>query len=487
MSVSDTVVDVVVIGSGASGLAAAVTAAESGAKVLVFEKQRSLGGCSNFFEGTFAVESDMQRQRYIMYSRDEAFKNIMEYSHWRANARLVRAIVDESAATIAWLQQRGVEFSEVSINMPDAPRTYHIVRGAGASVVRALATKAKEKNVAIKLSSPVKEILKEGGRICGVIAEQDGEEIEVTAKAIHIASGGFANNKEWIKKYAGFDLGVNLVSVGNVGKNGDGIKMALNAGAAHEGLGACELFRVGPVGPDFQMKGQLEFAAVQPDLWISPSGERFCDEGIAFYDTSIGNANARHKEGYTFSVFDESIKRRLLEQGVDRNVAWENMPGARPVNFDQELNAALGRRSSDVFAADSIEELATQIGVDPAVLKNTIEEYNGFCHKGHDDLFAKNPRYLRPLIGPKYYAIKARTVLLGTMGGIKINHRAEVVDKDNKVIPGLYAGGYDAGGMYGDSYPIQCSSGLSSCFALTSGRIAGRNMLEHLGIRDRQK
>ncbi len=92
--------DVVVVGSGVSGLAAALTCAEGGARVILSEKQRSLGGSSNFFYGTFAVESDLQRQRYITYSRDEAFKNIMEYSHWRANPRLVRVVVDESAATI---------------------------------------------------------------------------------------------------------------------------------------------------------------------------------------------------------------------------------------------------------------------------------------------------------------------------------------------------------------------------------------------------
>ena len=97
-------VDVVVAGSGATGLAAAVTLAEGGATVAVFEKQRALGGTSNFFRGTFAVESEMQRERFIDYSRDDAFRNIMEYSHWKANARLVRAIVDESAATIAWLE-----------------------------------------------------------------------------------------------------------------------------------------------------------------------------------------------------------------------------------------------------------------------------------------------------------------------------------------------------------------------------------------------
>ena len=97
--------DAVVIGSGGTGLAAALTTAEGGAKVILFEKQRSLGGSTNFFEGTFAVESDMQRKKYITYSRDEAFKAIMEYSHWRANARIVRAFVNESAETIRWARE----------------------------------------------------------------------------------------------------------------------------------------------------------------------------------------------------------------------------------------------------------------------------------------------------------------------------------------------------------------------------------------------
>src|SRR5512136_2094332 len=128
MSGSPSDADVVVIGSGATGLAAALAAAANGVRVLVFEKQRSLGGTSNFFEGTFAVESAMQRERYITYGKDEAFKGIMEYSHWRANPRLVRAIVNESGQTIAWLQKEGVEFADATINMPEAPRTYHTVR-----------------------------------------------------------------------------------------------------------------------------------------------------------------------------------------------------------------------------------------------------------------------------------------------------------------------------------------------------------------------
>ena len=482
MNKKTTETDIVVIGSGVAGLAAAVTAAEGGAKVILFEKQRSLGGTSNFFEGTFAVESDLQRRRFICYSRDEAFKRIMEYSHWRANARLVRAIVNESAETIAWLQKQGVEFIDVGINMPDSPRTYHVIKGFGEAVIKALATRAKEKGVDIRPATGVKKILREGERITGVIAEtEDGEDIQVSAKTVVIASGGYANNKEWIKKYAGFDLGVNVIPVGNVGKMGDGIRMAWEVGAEEEGMGVLELLRVGPMEEGFEIKNPIEFAAVQPNLWVNQHGERFCDESVTFYDTSMGNANARYKEGYSYSIFDESIKQRLLEKGVERYLGWDNLPGTTPVDLDKVINAAVARGSKEIFVADSVEELAKKIGVDPAVLKATVDEYNSFCKKGHDDLFAKDPKYLRPLKEPKFYAAKAHTAFLGTMGGIKINHKTEVIDKKGKVIPGLYAVGYDAGGAYGDSYSIKDSSGLSSAFASNSGRLAGKNALKYIG------
>jgi fumarate reductase flavoprotein subunit len=262
---------------------------------------------------------------------------------------------------------------------------------------------------------------------------------------------------------------------------GDGIRMAWEVGAAEEGIGLLELFRVGPIGPEHPMKNQIEFIAGQPDLWVSPRGERFCDEGIAFYDTSVGNANARYKEGFTFSLFDDSIKERIFTSGIDRGIAMENPPGTRPVDFDKELNIALEKGSTDVYVADSIKELAEKMGVAVGVLEATVREYNRSCEKGHDDLFAKDPQYLRPLKGPKYYAVKARTIFLGTLGGIKINHNIEVVDKKGKVIPGLYAGGFDAGGMWGDSYCMRPSSGASAGFAVNSGRIAAKNALKYMG------
>jgi fumarate reductase flavoprotein subunit len=470
--------DIVVIGSGAAGLAAALTAAEEGAKVIVFEKQRAPGGTSNFIHGIFAVESGMQREQFIEYSRDQAFKNIMEYSHWRANPRLVRAIVNESSETIAWLQKQGVEFDGVTINMPHSPRTYHIVKGAGLAAIKNLVTNLKEKGSELQLGVPVKRLIKEGGCITGVLVEGDSGDVRINAKAVVIASGGYANNKEWIKKYAGFDLGANLLPIGNVDKFGDGIRMAWEAGAAEEGISVLELYRAGPITTE--IGGQVEWPTVQPDLWVNLRGERFCDESVAFYDTSAGNVNAKYKEGYTFSLFDSSIKQRLMDYGIDKSINVNTLSGSKLLNFDRELEILFEKGNTDVCVADSIEELAGKMNVDPAVLKNTIEEYNRFCDKKHDDLFAKDPKYLRPLKGPKFYAVKAHTIFLGTMGGIRINHRTEVIDKKDNVIPGLYAAGFDAGGMYGDSYHIVVASGGSVGFAFNSGRIAGKNSAQFI-------
>jgi fumarate reductase flavoprotein subunit len=469
---------VVVIGSGASGLAAALTAAEGGARVIVFEKQRTPGGTSNNFEGTFAAESDMQRENYVNYTRDDAFKSIMEYSHWRANPRLVRNIVNESGETISWLRRQGVEFSRVTVNMPKSPRTYHIISGGGSAVVQKLVARAKERGVDLRLGMPATRIFKEGGRITGVAAKGDPDDIRIDTSAVVIASGGFANNKQWIKKYTGFELDKNLIPVGNVDKTGDGIRMAWEVGAAEEGIGVVELYRAGPITTE--IGGQVEWPTVQPDLWVDPRGKRFCDEGVAFYDTSVGNVNAKFSEGYTYSIFDTSILERLKTEGVDKSVNVHTPPGTRLTNFNRELEILLEEGNTDVSIADSIEELAQKLEMDPAVLKSTVEEYNRFCEKKHDDLFAKDPKYLRPLLGPKFYAVKAHTVFLGTMGGIKINHNAEVLDNKDAVIPGLYAVGFDAGGMYGDSYHVSVASGSSSGFALNSGRIAGKNALKYI-------
>ena len=224
----------------------------------------------------------------------------------------------------------------------------------------------------------------------------------------------------------------------------------------------------------------LEVAVSQPDLWVDPKGRRYTDEGICFYDTSGGNVNARFPEGHTFRILDDSIIHRLETHGIEKEGAMDRKPGARLLDIRKIMDAALQRGSTEVFMGNSVEELAENMGVDPAVLKATVDEYNGFCEKGHDEMFAKKRIYLRPLTGPKFYAVKARTIILGTKGGIRVNEKLEAVNKKDDPIKGLYAGGFDAGGIHSDSYPINVATGLSSSFAFNSGRIAGRNAVAYI-------
>jgi fumarate reductase flavoprotein subunit len=467
--------DVVVVGSGASGLAAALESAQGGAKTIVFEKQPVIGGTSNFFEGIFAVGSSMQKGKYISYSSDQAFKNFMEYNHWRSDARLVRALINRSADTIHWLKSMGVEFLEVTINMPDAPRTYHVVKGRGQAAVKALALSAKENSVVVRTASPVKRILKERTGTSGVIVELNGKEVEVACRAVVIASGGYANNPEWIKKYTGLELGRTITPMGNTGKMGDGIRMAWEMGAAAEGMGVLHMIRVAPCSPEFPFMNAVEGAAIQPVLWVDPKGERFCDEGIAYYDTSLGNVNSRYKQGYTFCLFDDSIKKHFTEKGVFRGMGTIVSPGSKLHDLDEKIESFLSLNSAEFFGANSIEELAKKMEVNPETLKNTVRQYNAFCAQGRDAEFAKDPEYLLPLTGPRFYAAKARTCFLGTMGGIKINHRTEAVDEYGDPIPGIYAAGLDAGGLHAESYSMRDTSGIASAFAIITGRVAGEN------------
>jgi len=472
--------DVVVVGSGVSGLAAALEAAQGGVRVVVFEKQPSLGGTSNFFEGIFAAGSAMQKEKYIAYSRDQAFKNFMEYNHWCVDARLARTLINRSAENIDWLKARGVEFLEVTINMPDAPRTYHVVKGRGQAAVKALALKANEMGVDVRVASPVKQILKGKRGPSGVVVELNGADTEVACRAVVIASGGYANNAEWIKKYAGLELGRTVLPIGNVGKMGDGIRMAWEMGAAEEGMGVLHLIRAAPFAPEFPFMNTVEGAAIQPMLWVDPRGERFCDEGIAYYDTSLGNVNSRYKQGYTFCLFDDTIKKYFIEKGVFRGMGTVVHPGSKLHDLDEQLERFLSLNSKEFFGANSIEELARKMDVDPQVLKTTVDRYNTFCAQQYDAEFAKDPEYLIPLNGPRFYAAKARTCFLGTMGGIKINHRAEAVDQYGSPISGLYAVGLDAGGLHAESYSMRDTSGIASAFAIISGRVAGENAVKYL-------
>jgi fumarate reductase flavoprotein subunit len=471
------IADVVVIGAGGSGLVAALTAAEARARVVICEKRSVVGGTSNFPSGPFAAESKMQYQRYMSVTCDDVFKVMMEYNHWRGDPRLVRAIINESARTIEWLQRRGVEFTDVMAMTPGGLPTWHLLKGHGAPMIKTLCEKAVDKGVVIKLSTCLKEIIKDGGRISGVVVEdKSGNSITIRTRAVVIASGGYANNKEWIKRYTGYNLGLDLFPHADLKLNGDGIQRAWDAGADQEGMGVLMLQYTVP-GPGI-VGTRLTAIARQPYLWINQQGKRFCDEGITANWPFAGNAIARQKDRFTYLLFDEDTKRNMEEEGLDIG-AGPVLPMSKPEDINDLFMKAINKGNNNLFIADSLDELGGKLGTSSEILKDNIGEYNRFVEKNHDDLFNKNPKYLRQVKKAPFYAMRICLRFLGTLGGIKINERTEVLNKDRELIQGLYAVGNDAGGMYADSYDLWIPGGALG-FALNSGRIAGKNVLKYI-------
>jgi len=471
--------DIIVVAAGAAGLAAAIAAAESGAKVIAFEKASTTGGTGSMGMGLLGVESRLQRLKMLGPTKDEAFKIFMDYTHWQVDARLVRAYMDKAATTIDWLEDMGVEFMDPCAYFPGGQATWHIVKpggeGCASNMFRIMTERAKEMGVQILLRTPVEKLIKQGDKIVGVMAEdRSGEPIEAYAEAVIIATGGFGDNPQWIKKYTGYEWGRDLQSFRIPGLLGDGIRMAWEVGAARTEM-RMELIYLMPG----ELNPELAETFRQPHLLVNLLGERFINEEIMPNTAFTGNAISRQKDRTAFLVFDENIKRHMESVGFD--FYHLVFPFTKVKNLDALIKEAFDSGYKDVFVADSLEELADKTGIDPDGLKATVDEYNEYCEKGFDPIFNKSHKLLRPIKTPKFYAGRQLPGAYGSLGGIKINHKTEVLDKDWKKIPGLYAAGTDACSIYGDTY-VFILPGNTMGFALNSGRIAGENAAEYMRI-----
>ncbi len=468
--------DVVVIGTGASGLCAALTASFGGATVIVFEKMRKPGGMSNFAEGLFAVESKLQKQNKIGLTVEEAFKRHMEGTHWQANGRLVRNFMEKTAGTIEWLENLGVVFTGVRSIYTDGPLVWHIVKGLAATgLIKPLFERAEAgKNIKFFMETPVKSIVRKNGKIAGVTVEdKEGNTIQVKSKAVIIATGGYQSNPEWLEKYC--EAGRYMTPFVPSKQTGDAIQMAWDIGAAPEGMGVVQAFPYVP-GERYQAT-QLIQAGMHPYLWVNQRGERFCDESTVWRFPIIINALAKQPKGVAYCIFDENTKTYLKEQGIQFALGEYWKPTQKLDELDQKMEEGL--KEGKVFQGDSLRELAEKLGANPRVFKATVDEYNKCFDKNYDFVFAKHRMYLQPVRVPKFYAIKLAIKVLITEGGIKINHNTEVLDKEDEVIPGLYAVGCSAGGFVGKTYVVATTGG-SLGFAVNSGRMAGESVLEYL-------
>jgi fumarate reductase flavoprotein subunit len=228
--------DIVVIGAGGTGLAAAVAASEKGSKVIVLEKANAPGGNSARAVGFFAAESPAQKRMRIDAPKDTLFKMAMDFTHWRINPLIMRAFIDKSGDTVQWLEGKGLVIDRIPTFVPNQViRTEHDALNGGSDVIKLLLKVCEEREIPVLRRTAAKKILMSSlGAVTGVMAEADGQEFQITAKADIVASGGFAANKELLKKYVPWYS--EEIHYRGLPHTGDGLLMALEVGAATEGL-----------------------------------------------------------------------------------------------------------------------------------------------------------------------------------------------------------------------------------------------------------
>jgi fumarate reductase flavoprotein subunit len=464
---------IAIVGGGGAGLAAAVAAAEMGAEVTVLESRRSPGGNTALAGGIFAAESHLQRRMRLDVRVDACFQEAMNYSHNKINPRIVRAYLKKSGNTIKWLESMGLKIYGLPPYYPGQTMvTWHCPRTGVREVTNVLIKRCQALGVRLILSARATGLLLDKeGRLSGVMAKRKRQPLQVNAGCVVIATGGFGGNTQLLKKHnPAYMENINLIGLPH---KGDGILMAAEIGAATDGLGTLHL-----TGPGFPSSRVLTGLAIEPiTVWVNKKGERFTDEGTGKKSFEAVNAQMRQPDLISFTLFDAGVRQYLVDNGFTKGMgSLYKASRVKASDWLKELETEAGKGTLKI--ADSWDKLADWMGINPGVLKNTIKEYNAGCDSGYDPVYGKDRVYLRPLRTPPYYAMKCVPGMLGTLGGIKINERMEVIDTGDNPIPGLFAAGNDTGGWSADTYNINLA-GFTSGFAINSGRIAGENAAQY--------
>jgi len=473
--------DIVIIGGGGAGLPAALTAYEKGSHALVLEKRGIVGGNALMAEGFFAAESPAQKRLLIDAKKDILFKMALDYAHYKVDPRILRVFINRSGDTVRWIEEKGIRFDHIAPFYPNqVPLVWHIVEGHGATLMKTFEEECREKAIPILRKTRARKILVDDkGRVMGVKAEGEEGEVDIETKSVIIATGGYASNRDLLEKYCPQHSKM-LKDEGLPGMDGDGLMMAMELGADTAGLGNLQM--VGPA--PFPKNWTIEGVAGEPYcIWVNKKGERFIDETITFNVFEAINAILRQKGWICFAILDNKIKDDIVEHGLVRGCGEIFVPrGKKMDGLDKEFSKQIDKGSA--FRSESLEEISEWMGAPKDALRKTVDEYNEFCDRHYDEIFVKDPQYLQPLRTPPFYAIKFSGAILGTMGGIKIDYKMEVLDQEGDPIPGLYAVGADTGGWESDTY-CALLAGSAFGFAMNSGRIAAENASDYVQGKDK--
>jgi flavocytochrome c len=439
--------DVVVIGTGMAGMAAALQAQQDGAKVVVLEKmsESRSGGNTKLAGGTFVMPVDDKVE-----SKQAYFEDLVKKAQGRGHAEIYRVFAERVRADVDWLRGLGVEFLPQAPAVPYRAATVTAAPAMYFGMPKALST-LRQKLVAgggkLAFETKARELIVDArGCVIGVKAVAGDGVVDYLASAVVVATGGYAGNREMMETFVDAGAGAMMVR-GIKWATGDGLLMAHEAGATLVNMSGLTAVHVAAVNPAEPAAGNptraLPFA-----IAINKLGRRFVDESKGY--VAVGKATLSQPEQTIALVLDaETMKHPNPQMSV----------------------ATFNKLNQPVIEASSIEELAGKIGVPAATLTQTINDWNAAVQDGKAP--TANPpkaQLANKVATPKFYAfypLKPGVTL--TFGGIAINTRAQALEADGRVVAGLYAAGEGAGGLYYDDYVGGAS--LTNC--LVMGRLAG--------------
>lgn len=446
--------DVLVIGGGGAGLAAAVTAHQADASVIVLEKMPRLGGNTILSGGAYnAVDPGRQEAQGIEDSIELHYEQTFNGGDQQGRPELIRILVEQAYPALEWLESLGMKFNDEVFTVLGGlwPRAHKPSTPLGTGFIETYSNYIESHDgIEAMLDTEALELIVENGRVVGVVAKHFNDEVIVRAsRGVVMATGGFAMNPELRDAHnLHWPTLTNLKSTNHPGATGDGIIMSEAIGANLVGMEYLQLLPLGDPNSG-SLSGNIE-QGVENRIFVNKEGNRFVDEGARRDVMTL--ALMEQTDSYLYVILDST-----------------NYPTPETKNnFNETIEELISQGRA--FKGDTLEELAAQIGVDSDNLVAAVESFNAAVEAGGPDEFGRT-LFDRKIEKPPFYAGPRVPTVHHTMGGIEINENAEVMDANGNTIPGLYAAGEVTGGIHGTNR----LGGNALADIAVFGRIAGRN------------
>ena len=496
--------DIVVIGGGGSGLIAGCRAATLGKNVIVLEKDKNLGGGMNMASTMRTFGSQWQKDRDLPDTTALYMRNRMDETFWRLDRKLAVSMIQGTGQFFDWFwsiaDKEDQDWFTVGRYVFDDPSDGPLGpqseghgpgrKGSGRIFVEVTSRKLQELGGKILTETVTDEILMKDGSVSGVKAHQGGEELEIACKAVILACGAWIRNPEFVKKHypqlAEAQPYMDESPHMNRNYTGDGLVLAEKAGAKMDTTNLT-IRMMGPMTMcRSRVMGDMSNSAFS--IYVNKNGQRFVCEAsqlrMGVFDS--GSVQVEQPEGKAYVIFDENCLRRTIEAGEDQPQPQLTMPfGAShfPATMEEakaDMLPALEKHDGVVFSANTIEELAEQIGVPAENLKQTISDYNTAAETGMDWDCFKPKEWLAPMNEAPYYAVKASLGTDGAFGGVEIDEHMQAKAAKGGLVPGLFVVGDLASGRFLNMAGVKKQILNDMSFAVSSGYVAGTYAAEQL-------